>query len=137
MTLTLAKLVDAEAPIVVTCTEQAHARLKETYPALAARFEAIEIGPADQTVTLEVLRTLRSTMAEFHQVTIEDSALAAAVELGSLATSGRVLPGAAVDVLDEAAARLAASTQPREDEQTAVLDDRGVRGTSDPPPAVA
>jgi len=137
MTLTLAKLVDAEAPIVVTCTEQAHARLKETYPALAARFEAIEIGPADQTVTLEVLRTLRSTMAEFHQVTIEDSALAAAVELGSLANSGRVLPGAAVDVLDEAAARLAASTQPREDEQTAVLDDRGVRGTSDPPPAVA
>ena len=136
MTLALAKLVDAEAPIVVTCTEQAHARLKESYPALAARFEAIEIGPADQAVTLEILKTLQSMMAEFHKVTIDDSALAAAVELGSQAT-GRVLPGAAVDVLDEAAARLAASTQPRADEQTAVLDDRAVRGTSDPPPAVA
>jgi ATP-dependent Clp protease ATP-binding subunit ClpC len=120
MVMTLAGLAASEVPCVLTGTGAAHARLEQGFPALASRFTAIDLPAAGQVLTMEVLQALRPALLEFHRIVIEDSALAAAVELGARATGGRVLPGAAVDVLDTASARLSAA-RPEGEEGEALL----------------
>jgi len=130
--MALAGLAEAEVPFVLTGTGAAYERLVLTYPALAARFEVIELAPADDESTMEVLRALRPGLAEFHRVVIEDSALAAAVALGSPAHAGRVSPGAAVDLLDTAAARVCAA-RPEGGGRAGVVGEEQVRAQADGP----
>jgi ATP-dependent Clp protease ATP-binding subunit ClpA len=127
MAMGLVGLADAEAPFVLTATEAAHERLLRTFPMLAGRFEVVGLPPAGQALTLRILQALRPGLLEYHRIVIEDSALAAAVELGALGAGGRVLPGSAVDLLDTAAARLSASRAEGEDEL--VLDAARLRAT--------
>lgn len=107
---TLSELADSDTPLIVTGTADALARLAEAAPALAERFTLIPVPAADTVLTAEILRVLRPELDRHHGVAIADETLAAAIELGGrYAASGgaRVLPGAAVDLLDAAAARVA------------------------------
>ncbi|HEX4791448.1 MAG TPA: Clp protease N-terminal domain-containing protein [Actinospica sp.] len=128
MTMAVLGLADAQVPFVLTATEAAHERLVRTFPTLAGRFEVIELPAAGQALTMQILQALRPGLLEYHRILIEDSALAAAVELGALGVGGRVLPGAAVDLLDTAAARLSVSRAEGED---LVLDAARLRATSE------
>ncbi|HET9173382.1 MAG TPA: Clp protease N-terminal domain-containing protein [Actinospica sp.] len=104
---TLASVAFSETPLVVTASAEAAERLGQDFPTLLARFETVESAAADAAHSLAVLELLRPSLQDFHGITIEDSALAAAVELAPRVRGGRVLPGGAVDLLDAAAARRA------------------------------
>jgi len=74
--------------------------------ALARRFQPITVEPPNKADTVEILRGLRDRYEAHHRVQILDSALEAAVELSDRYITGRCLPDKAIDVLDEAGARI-------------------------------
>jgi len=78
----------------------------ESDPALERRFQPIQVPETTSEETLEILRGLRSRYADFHQVTITDEALLAAVQMSSRYIQGRYQPDKAIDLIDEAAARV-------------------------------
>jgi len=82
--------------------------------ALERRFQTIMVDPPSKEETLEILKGLRDRYEAHHRVRYTDEALALAVELSSRYISGRYLPDKAIDVMDEAGARvrMAATTKP-------------------------
>jgi ATP-dependent Clp protease ATP-binding subunit ClpC len=74
--------------------------------ALARRFQPITVDPPSTADTIEILKGLRDRYEAHHRVQILDSAVAAAVELSDRYITGRCLPDKAIDVLDEAGARI-------------------------------
>jgi ATP-dependent Clp protease ATP-binding subunit ClpC len=74
--------------------------------ALARRFQPIHVDPPSKTDAVEILRGLRDRYEAHHRVQITDTALEAAVEMSDRYITGRALPDKAIDVLDEAGARI-------------------------------
>jgi len=77
----------------------------ENDPALERRFQPVTVAETTPEETLEILRGLCSRYASFHQVTITDEALQAAVRLSNRYLQQRYQPDKAIDLLDEASAR--------------------------------
>jgi ATP-dependent Clp protease ATP-binding subunit ClpC len=96
--------------------------------ALERRFQTVLVEPATRDEALEILKGLRDRYEAHHRVQITDGALELAVELSNRYITGRFLPDKAIDVLDEAGARvrLKALTQPTDlkemAEKIALLD---------------
>ncbi|MDP6118245.1 MAG: ATP-dependent Clp protease ATP-binding subunit [Planctomycetota bacterium] len=82
--------------------------------ALERRFQTIIVEPPDDEETVEILKGLRDKYEAHHRVEITDVALKSAVELASRYISGRFMPDKAIDVIDEAGARvrLRSTTKP-------------------------
>jgi ATP-dependent Clp protease ATP-binding subunit ClpC len=82
--------------------------------ALARRFQDILVNPPSKDEAVEILRGLRDRYESHHRVQITDGALSQAVELSDRYITGRCLPDKAIDVIDEAGARirLKAMTRP-------------------------
>jgi len=82
--------------------------------ALERRFQQIIVNPPSKEEAVEILRGLRDRYEAHHRVQIRDEALEQAVELSDRYISGRCLPDKAIDVIDEAGARvrLKAMTRP-------------------------
>ncbi|HEX6797577.1 MAG TPA: ATP-dependent Clp protease ATP-binding subunit [Ktedonobacterales bacterium] len=78
----------------------------EKDPALERRFQPVKVREATVEETVEVLRVLRPRYESFHHVKITDEAIAAAARLSQRYISSRFLPDKAIDLIDEAAARL-------------------------------
>ncbi len=74
--------------------------------ALERRFQQIIVDPPSREETCEILLGLRDRYEAHHRVQITDDALRAAVDLSSRYIPGRVLPDKAIDVIDEAGARI-------------------------------
>ena len=74
--------------------------------ALARRFQKIDVPEPSVAETIEILKGLRSRFEEHHQVTYTEGALKAAAELAARHINERHLPDKAIDVIDEAGARL-------------------------------
>jgi ATP-dependent Clp protease ATP-binding subunit ClpC len=74
--------------------------------ALARRFQPITVDPPSKEDAVEILKGLRDRYEAHHRVQILDDALLAAVELSDRYITGRCLPDKAIDVLDEAGARI-------------------------------
>ena len=74
--------------------------------ALARRFQPIHVNEPTAEHTLEILKGLRDRYEAHHRVQITDMALDNAVELSNRYITGRVLPDKAIDVIDEAGARI-------------------------------
>ena len=82
--------------------------------ALERRFQTIIVDSPSKSETVEILRGLRDRYEAHHRVRITDDAVEASVELSSRYITGRCLPDKAIDVIDEAGARvrLRAKTSP-------------------------
>ncbi|RME76510.1 MAG: ATP-dependent Clp protease ATP-binding subunit, partial [Planctomycetota bacterium] len=78
--------------------------------ALERRFQTVVVNPPSPEEALEILRGLRDKYEAHHRVTYTDEALQAAVELSHRYITGRFLPDKAIDVIDEAGARLRMKT---------------------------
>jgi ATP-dependent Clp protease ATP-binding subunit ClpA len=89
-----------------TTTHKEYRSYIEKDRALARRFQPIEVGEPNIEDTIKVLRGLRPRYEEFHGVTYTDKALRAAAELSSRHLADRKLPDKAIDLVDEAGARL-------------------------------
>ncbi|MEO8216159.1 MAG: ATP-dependent Clp protease ATP-binding subunit ClpA [Acidobacteriota bacterium] len=74
--------------------------------ALARRFQKIEVGEPTIPETIEILKGLKSYYEEFHGVAFSDEAIQLAAELSAKYLHDRHLPDKAIDVLDEAGARM-------------------------------
>ena len=74
--------------------------------ALDRRFQVVMVEPSTKAETIDILRGLRDRYEHHHHVQITDDAIEAAVELSSRYISGRCLPDKAIDVIDEAGARV-------------------------------
>jgi ATP-dependent Clp protease ATP-binding subunit ClpC len=74
--------------------------------ALARRFQSITVDPPSKTEAVEILRGLRDKYEAHHRVQYTEEALVAAVEMSSRYITDRFLPDKAIDVIDEAGARL-------------------------------
>src|SRR5579875_1770729 len=74
--------------------------------ALARRFQPITVEPPSKEDAIEILKGLRDRYEAHHRVQILDAALLAAVEMSDRYITGRCLPDKAIDVLDEAGARI-------------------------------
>ncbi len=85
--------------------------------ALARRFQRIDVGEPSVHEAIEILKGLRSRYEEHHGVKYSDAAIEAAVDLSSRHISGSQLPDKAIDVIDEAGAKvrlMAAADRPDE-----------------------
>ncbi|MDR4509257.1 MAG: ATP-dependent Clp protease ATP-binding subunit [Candidatus Brocadiaceae bacterium] len=82
--------------------------------ALERRFQTIVVEPPSKEETVEILKGLRDRYEAHHKVQITDEALETATELSIRYITGRFLPDKAIDVIDEASARvrLKSATQP-------------------------
>ena len=74
--------------------------------ALARRFQPIHVEPPSKEDAVEILKGLRDRYEAHHRVQITDAALESAVEMSDRYITGRCLPDKAIDVLDEAGARI-------------------------------
>jgi ATP-dependent Clp protease ATP-binding subunit ClpC len=74
--------------------------------ALDRRFQVVMVEPSTKAETIEILKGLRDRYEQHHHVQITDDAVEAAVELSSRYITGRCLPDKAIDVIDEAGARV-------------------------------
>jgi ATP-dependent Clp protease ATP-binding subunit ClpC len=78
----------------------------EKDPALERRFQPVRVGEPSLEDAVLILRGLRPAYEEHHGVSFTDDALRAAVELSDRYLSERVLPDKAIDLIDQAGARL-------------------------------
>jgi ATP-dependent Clp protease ATP-binding subunit ClpC len=74
--------------------------------ALDRRFQVVMVEPSTKGEAIEILKGLRDRYEQHHHVQITDDAVASAVELSSRYITGRCLPDKAIDVIDEAGARV-------------------------------
>jgi ATP-dependent Clp protease ATP-binding subunit ClpC len=74
--------------------------------ALARRFQEIMVEPTGTQETIQILKGLKERYEEHHRVQITDDAIAAAVEMSERYITARCLPDKAIDVIDEAGARV-------------------------------
>lgn len=81
--------------------------------ALARRFQEILVDPTSKNETISILKGLRERYEEHHRVQITDDAVESAVELSGRYITGRCLPDKAIDVIDEAGARVRLRTMTR------------------------
>ena len=74
--------------------------------ALERRFQIVQVDEPDTLSTISILRGLKEKYETHHHVRIKDSAIIAAVELSNRYITNRYLPDKAIDLMDEAAAKL-------------------------------
>ena len=78
----------------------------ETDKALERRFQMVMVNEPDEAATISILRGLKERYENHHKVRIKDDAIIAAVELSTRYITDRFLPDKAIDLIDEAAAKL-------------------------------
>lgn len=74
--------------------------------ALERRFQTVQVDEPDTLSTISILRGLKEKYENHHHVRIKDDAIIAAVELSARYITDRFLPDKAIDLMDEAAAKL-------------------------------
>ena len=74
--------------------------------ALERRFQSVIVNPATKDEAVEIIKGLRERYEKHHHVKFTDDAIVSAVELSDRYISGRCLPDKAIDVIDEAGAKI-------------------------------
>ncbi|TWF77876.1 ATP-dependent Clp protease ATP-binding subunit ClpC [Pseudonocardia hierapolitana] len=99
-------LARGELQTIGATTLDEYRKYVEKDPALERRFQPIQVGEPSVTHTIEILKGLRDRYEAHHRVTITDPALVAAATLADRYISDRFLPDKAIDLIDEAGARM-------------------------------
>ena len=107
-------LARGEIQCIGATTLDEYRKYIEKDSALDRRFQLVIVEPSSKSETVEILKGLRDRYESHHRVQITDDALSAAVEYSSRYITARCLPDKAIDVIDEAGARvrLKAMTRP-------------------------
>ncbi len=99
-------LARGELQVVGATTLSEYRKHIEKDAALERRFQPVVVSAPDADATLTILKGLRSKYEEFHQLHIADGALSAAVKLSNRYITDRNLPDKAIDLMDEACAKV-------------------------------
>jgi ATP-dependent Clp protease ATP-binding subunit ClpA len=99
-------LTNGEIRCIGSTTYHEYRGIFEKDHALARRFQKIDVVEPSVQETIEILQGLKSRFEEHHAIKYADEALKAAAELAARHINERHLPDKAIDVVDEAGARL-------------------------------
>ena len=95
-----------ELQVIGATTLDEYRKYIEKDSALERRFQNVVVNPPNPEQAVEILKGLRERYEEHHRVQITDDALEAAVEMSNRYITARCLPDKAIDVIDEAGARV-------------------------------
>ncbi|MEE2827933.1 MAG: type VI secretion system ATPase TssH, partial [Myxococcota bacterium] len=99
-------LARGELRTIAATTWGEYKKYFERDAALARRFQLVSLDEPSEETAVVMLRGLRDSYEQTHNVHIQDAAVVSAVELSSRYISGRLLPDKAVSLLDTTAARV-------------------------------
>ncbi len=99
-------LARGELQTIGATTLDEYRKYVEKDAALERRFQPIQVHEPTLAQTIDILKGLRDRYENHHRVTITDSALVAAATLSDRYVNDRFLPDKAIDLIDEAGARL-------------------------------
>jgi len=99
-------LANGELRCIGSTTYSEYRSIFEKDRALARRFQKVDVVEPSEADTVRILEGLKSRFEAHHEVTFTHPALESAVHLSSRHITDRFLPDKAIDVMDEAAARL-------------------------------
>ena len=100
------KLARGELQTIGATTLDEYRKHIEKDAALERRFQPVQVPEPSVELTIDILKGLRDRYEAHHRVSITDSALAAAANLSDRYINDRYLPDKAVDLIDEAGARM-------------------------------
>ncbi|MDN5759761.1 MAG: ATP-dependent Clp protease ATP-binding subunit, partial [Tomitella sp.] len=100
------KLARGELQTIGATTLDEYRKYIEKDAALERRFQPVQVGEPSVEHTIEILKGLRDRYEAHHRVSISDSALVAAATLADRYINDRFLPDKAIDLIDEAGARM-------------------------------
>ncbi|SOR27607.1 Chaperone protein ClpB [Methylorubrum extorquens] len=106
-------LARGELNLIGATTLNEYQKHIEKDAALERRFQPVLVPEPTVAQTIMILRGLRDTLEAHHKVTITDDAVIAAAELSDRYITGRFLPDKAIDLIDQAAARVKISATAR------------------------
>ena len=95
-----------EIQLIGATTLEEYRKYIEKDAALERRFQPVTVEEPSEAEALEILKGLRPYYEKHHRVSIEDSALEAAVQMSVRYINDRFLPDKAIDIIDEAAAKV-------------------------------
>ena len=99
-------LARGELQTIGATTTDEYRKYIEKDAALERRFQPIQVQEPSVAETIEILKGLRARYENHHHVTITDAALQSAAEMSARYIQDRNLPDKAIDLIDEAGARL-------------------------------
>src|SRR5687768_3309293 len=99
-------LARGELQTIGATTLDEYRKYVEKDAALERRFQPIQVAEPSIAHTIDILRGLRDRYEAHHRITITDEALVAAAQMADRYISDRFLPDKAIDLIDEAGARL-------------------------------
>ena len=100
------KLARGELQTIGATTLDEYRKHIEKDAALERRFQPVQVPEPSVDLTIEILKGLRDRYEAHHRVSITDGALASAAQLADRYINDRFLPDKAVDLIDEAGARM-------------------------------
>ncbi|MGM9619565.1 MAG: ATP-dependent Clp protease ATP-binding subunit [Oscillospiraceae bacterium] len=102
-----------ELRMIGATTFQEYRRYIEKDAALERRFQSVQVREPSEEGTLQILRGLKGRYEAHHRLVITEEALTAAVRLSRRYIQDRFLPDKAIDLIDEASARVALRREER------------------------
>ena len=112
-----------ELHVVGATTIDEYRKNIEKDAALERRFQPVLVGEPSVDDTIDILRGLKDRYEAHHRVKITEEAIVAAAELSDRYITGRFLPDKAIDLMDQAAARVASVRRPSLQDTKALEDE--------------
>jgi ATP-dependent Clp protease ATP-binding subunit ClpC len=116
-------LARGELHVIGATTLDEYRKNIESDPALERRFQPVLVREPTVEETIEVLRGLKDRYEAFHRVRISDEAIVAAAELSDRYVRDRFLPDKAIDLIDQAGARVRLRMKTKDDDTRSLEDD--------------
>ena len=116
-------LARGELHVIGATTLDEYRKNVESDPALERRFQPVLVREPTVEETIDVLRGLKDRYEAFHRVRISDEAIVTAAELSDRYIRDRFLPDKAIDLIDQASARVRLRTRTKDDDTRSLEDD--------------
>lgn len=114
-------LARGELQTIGATTLDEYQKYIESDAALERRFATVQVNEPTQDESIEILKGLKPRYEEHHHVEITDDAIEAAVKLSTRYISDRFLPDKAIDLMDEAAAKVRIDAQDKKSPKSTQL----------------
>ncbi len=103
-------LAKGDLRIIGATTIEDYSKYVEGDSALERRFQPILVDEPDEEAAIQILNELKNRYEDFHGIKIRKGAIVTAVRMAKRYLTARHLPDSAIDILDEAASKLASGT---------------------------
>ncbi len=130
-------LARGELQCIGATTLDEYRRNIEGDAALERRFQSVMVGEPSIEETVQILKGLRGRYEDHHNLKISDEALVAAANLAARYVPDRYMPDKAIDLVDEASARVRLYKIPSESELNKIKADGDEPPTTEKPPVTA